>query len=307
MILKGDNYRCFWALLWSVDSWQHIATRMRRGEVFNIFLLVLALALTTIGIAARRRSQRNLVFVSILPIYGYLIFFTSNDNVVANCILGSVISTFFFTSFNFLVSTDPQAQFHQVNEPLNSIQEKPFLNRFLWASDLLGSPRGLGWAHEPKNSIRPKPRTTTRAFFATQLIWLVVYTLLCEIAEKFHQRNPCFFDDGPPLSSYGWLWRMLSVTFIAVSVVGMFNIMHLASSIISVATGMSKVEDWPPLFGSWFDAYTVRRFWGYVKLVLLCLIRRRSQNIVQKNMAPNVAHSTWFTFPVIQGPILIIS
>lgn len=33
-------------------------------------------------------------------------------------------------------------------------------------------------------------------------------------------------------------------------------------AIISVSLNLSSSEDWPPLFGSWSDAYCLRNFWG---------------------------------------------
>ena len=35
-------------------------------------------------------------------------------------------------------------------------------------------------------------------------------------------------------------------------------------SLIIVALGLSRPEDWPDTFGLWEDAYTLRRLWGYV-------------------------------------------
>ena len=34
-------------------------------------------------------------------------------------------------------------------------------------------------------------------------------------------------------------------------------------SVVSVLSGTSSPHDWPPLFGAWQDAYTVRRFWSH--------------------------------------------
>ncbi|TFK83286.1 hypothetical protein K466DRAFT_498755 [Polyporus arcularius HHB13444] len=38
---------------------------------------------------------------------------------------------------------------------------------------------------------------------------------------------------------------------------------NIALSVITVALGMYSPEDWPALFGSISQAYTIRRFWGY--------------------------------------------
>ena len=33
---------------------------------------------------------------------------------------------------------------------------------------------------------------------------------------------------------------------------------------VTVATNNSEPQAWPHPFGHWKDAYTIRRFWGYV-------------------------------------------
>ena len=37
---------------------------------------------------------------------------------------------------------------------------------------------------------------------------------------------------------------------------------HRFLSLLLVGTGLNRPEDWPPLFGSVWDAYTLRNFWG---------------------------------------------
>lgn len=40
--------------------------------------------------------------------------------------------------------------------------------------------------------------------------------------------------------------------------------MHSAAAGLSVALGFYEPGDWPPLVGSFKDAYSLARFWGYV-------------------------------------------
>ena len=39
---------------------------------------------------------------------------------------------------------------------------------------------------------------------------------------------------------------------------------HSIAALLDVRFGFSKVEFWRPLFGSPGEAYTLRRFWGFV-------------------------------------------
>ena len=40
------------------------------------------------------------------------------------------------------------------------------------------------------------------------------------------------------------------------------KVYYVSASLVAVALHTSRPEDWPDLFGSWKDAYTVRRLWG---------------------------------------------
>ena len=40
------------------------------------------------------------------------------------------------------------------------------------------------------------------------------------------------------------------------------KVYYVSTSLVAVALHTSRPEDWPDLFGSWKDAYTVRRLWG---------------------------------------------
>jgi hypothetical protein len=42
------------------------------------------------------------------------------------------------------------------------------------------------------------------------------------------------------------------------------SMMYDFFSVLAVGLGISQVADWPPLFGSIFEAYSVRRFWASV-------------------------------------------
>lgn len=43
-----------------------------------------------------------------------------------------------------------------------------------------------------------------------------------------------------------------------------FNILHGSLMVFAVGSGFTSVKDWRPPFGSLSEAYSVRRFWGYV-------------------------------------------
>lgn len=61
--------------------------------------------------------------------------------------------------------------------------------------------------------------------------------------------------------------RVLSTTGFWVSLYCMIQGGHAVLSSIAVAFGLSEVRDWRPVFGSVYDVYTLRNFWGYVFLL----------------------------------------
>ncbi|KAG8169352.1 hypothetical protein KVR01_000097 [Diaporthe batatas] len=42
--------------------------------------------------------------------------------------------------------------------------------------------------------------------------------------------------------------------------------MNNVGAVVAVLLGLSSPTDWPPLYGPFSEAYTIRRFWGYVPL-----------------------------------------
>ncbi|KFY47321.1 hypothetical protein V494_00041 [Pseudogymnoascus sp. VKM F-4513 (FW-928)] len=56
--------------------------------------------------------------------------------------------------------------------------------------------------------------------------------------------------------------RPISVIIPAFSIYGIFTVAYNIASVIAVLVGGSEPGNWPPLFGSFRDSYTLRRFWG---------------------------------------------
>ena len=81
----------------------------------------------------------------------------------------------------------------------------PFKDRLLWATSLVGNPRGVGWIHEPTLHLPPRPTSTRLKFMLSQFMWMVFYILQLEITNIFVRENPCFVAGGPSLTDFGWL------------------------------------------------------------------------------------------------------
>ena len=139
----------------------------------------------------------------------------------------------------------------------------PFKDRLLWATSLVGNPRGVGWIHEPTLHLPPRPTSTRLKFMLSQFMWMVFYILQLEITNIFVRENPCFVAGGPSLTDFGWLWRSTVWLFVLL-LYSWLSLLYTAYSIVIVALEISEPRDWPHLFGSPLDAYTVRSCWGWV-------------------------------------------
>ncbi|KAF4830797.1 Acetyltransferase TRI7 [Colletotrichum tropicale] len=90
------------------------------------------------------------------------------------------------------------------------------------------------------------------------------------------------------------------------------DIVYRVLSVVSVLGGMASPEDWPPLFGSIWDAYTIRAFWSnYICRDLLRLLRpsrlERYLNIALVFMGSGLVHVMLDTFcwePSLKAPTL---
>jgi hypothetical protein len=56
--------------------------------------------------------------------------------------------------------------------------------------------------------------------------------------------------------------RLMIILLFATTLRTLLDITYRCLSIVSVGTCLTSPGEWPPLFGSYSDAYTFRRFWG---------------------------------------------
>ncbi len=61
--------------------------------------------------------------------------------------------------------------------------------------------------------------------------------------------------------------RVLASLILWLHIFCIFRIFHGLVVLLAIGSGFSEVKDWPPPFGPPSEAYSVRRFWGYVKLI----------------------------------------
>ena len=206
-------------------------------------------------------SQRSqwLFYIPIASICIYMTFFCSSSNPRSDFLTISPVTPLFFTSLDYILLRKYQRELQPSGQ--KPLSKMPFKDRLWWATSLSGNPRGIGWTHEPTRYLPPRPSSTPGRFILSQLMWMVFYFLQIDISDTFARANPYFATGSPSLTAFGWLWRSNTWLYIS-SAYSILSMLYIGYSIVSVAVGMSEPRDWPHLFGSPLNGYTVRNCWG---------------------------------------------
>jgi hypothetical protein len=205
-----------------------------------------------------------LFFVLVAAISIYTVLFTASDDAVADCPLGTTATSLVFVASDTILLRNRQPELRKVGQKKPTV-EMSLIERLKWSITFGLTPRGLGWTHEPTSHIAPKPKAdcSRGRFIASQFAWLVFYILLADVSSILIRANPCFSKGGPLFSEYGWTWRV-TVWPHMFFVNATMSMMYIGASIATVAIGLYRPHDWPHIFGTPRDAYTVRKCWGRV-------------------------------------------
>ncbi|KAL8737234.1 MAG: hypothetical protein Q9181_001888 [Wetmoreana brouardii] len=109
-------------------------------------------------------------------------------------------------------------------------------------------------------------------FLGTTISKWIIYVLLLDLAGLFSDgsdnaisfspgRIP-FFSRLTIASREEVITRVLSIGAFWIVQYFVIEVVYCALAIVAVASGISAVETWPPMFGSFSDAYSLRQFWG---------------------------------------------
>ena len=209
------------------------------------------------------RPNARYIWIFFIPIFVlciYSAFFCASDDVTRDLAFGMVLGCLTLTASDYILLRNRQPELRKIGQK-KPTSEMTFRERLVWAISLLTALRGIGWAHEPRDQIPPRPTTSRRKFIASQLLWIIFYSSLLDVALLHRQENPCFNKGRPSFTAFGWWWRT-TVWLQIVMVYCSLSKIHATLSIVSVATRLCEPGDWPHLFGSLRNAYTVRKCWG---------------------------------------------
>ena len=164
---------------------------------------------------------------------------------------------------DFLLLTDVQRELRLISQP-KSISDASLSDRVLWAFKLVTGMRGIGWMHEPSAALPPRPTNLTRGrFIVSRVGWLVFYALLFDVSQMLIRHNPSFQETAPPMTAQAFLLRCWAVFTSLMATSSIFAIaFNLIPSLIFVTAGFSEPSEWPHLYGSLLEAYSIRNFWG---------------------------------------------
>ncbi|KAF8800796.1 hypothetical protein BYT27DRAFT_7342306 [Phlegmacium glaucopus] len=250
------------------------------APLIGLIFLVLILGLTNHNGKSSQRSHW-LFFIVIASLCIYMVFFCASSDPPADYHPIAPVTTLFFMSSDYILLRKYQPELQPLGQ--KPLSEMPLKERLWWATSLAGNTRGIGWTHEPTLHIPPRPSSTRGKFIISQLMWLVIYFFQFDLSNILIRKNPCFATGGPSLTAFGWLWRLTALLHVS-SAYSMLSMFYIAYSIISVAIGISEPRDWPHLFGSPLDGYTVQNCWGRVWHQMLRKLVTGHANFISKRL-----------------------
>ena len=84
-----------------------------------------------------------------------------------------------------------------------------------------------------------------------------------DLASSYIRSNPAVFSSTTVgMRDQGTLRRCLNVLAHISYSVGIMSVQYLVLGIMCVASGLGEPQGWPDMFGSLWEVWSVRRFWG---------------------------------------------
>ncbi|KAK0463103.1 membrane bound O-acyl transferase family-domain-containing protein [Desarmillaria tabescens] len=216
--------------------------------------------LLLVSITIRPAPYRRLLFLPIFSIAYYLVYHTTTGEIISNLSIGASIPPIVATALDYILLTDPQTELFQKGQTTPQASFPDLKSRLKWSLSLLTSQRGIGWTHEPPN-LPPYTTPTSRwCFVVNRIVQSAAMFILWDAAATYTRYRPSFYIDGPEETTF--LGKCAFVWGWAVPAVAALTMNHALFSAVMVALGIWDVQTWRPLYGSWLDAYTIRRFWS---------------------------------------------
>jgi len=178
------------------------------------------------------------------------------------------LTVLLFHASDYLLLCDAQRDLRFMGQA-KPISERPLGEKLVWALRLLSNPRGVGWNFEPTSHLPPRPPPSAREprwrYVLKQVLWIAVYYPIRHTTSQWNLSNPRYGRNivaaNIDRNAFPWWWRV-TIWATIVDAYAMMTMIHCGVSAIAVACYISDAQDWPPLFASPLEAYTLRRYWG---------------------------------------------
>ncbi|KAL1684041.1 membrane bound O-acyl transferase family-domain-containing protein [Schizophyllum commune] len=209
---------------------------------------------------------RLLILVAQLLLANWVNKNVAMEDIFSTYSMGTLLCAWIpMTAIHFYFIADPLTDGLRHMNDKQKARDMPLLQRVWWAACLVASFRGVGWnkqhrlRHLQLPHLRQVPKGQSRGSYVVEhSLWLIVYCLISDLVALYEGSYP--YGSTPEsvlfqvLNCYA-CWTKLWVNF---------AIQYEALAVLCVASGVWAPQLWPPMFGSFWDAYTVRRTWGRV-------------------------------------------
>lgn len=173
----------------------------------------------------------------------------------------------------------PEKEFHRLNDDgsKEDVDKLSWAGKTFWAFELFVVTRGVGWDWRVSGIPPSKPQTRLEFLRIRLLKYCAMYAGLYLVGlSSQHIRHG--FRDIPSLQLREMMvavtgnvifLHVLIVLGYAITIYSHFALLTLPLSLLCVGMRVGprswqNVESWPPNFGGLKEAYSIRRFWGYV-------------------------------------------
>ncbi|OTA92441.1 hypothetical protein M434DRAFT_31826 [Hypoxylon sp. CO27-5] len=179
-------------------------------------------------------------------------------------------------NFVFASPGGPEADLWRIDRPpQEAASMAPFsLQKSVWTLGAMTNLRGIGWSSETRNlptRIKADEKEGRMRFLLLQLVDFCWMFLMVDLVSQLGLR--LFFIDpitgklylnskSLSIRSDDLLWSLARAFVYGSGPYFVTNMQYIAFSIVAVVLGLSRPEDWPPLYGKLCEATTVRKFWS---------------------------------------------
>lgn len=193
-------------------------------------------------------------------------------------------------TYLLVLTSNPRVAFRRPGEPAR----RTWGEKTIWATKLICNPRMIGTASQargipppshapPSQFVRERLWVLMRDGFFVNIMWLAV--ILFDLEDFIHPARPQDRD-----FMYWMAGRVCSAFLSLYSAAYGLGFAQEVFAIIAVATGMSYPKDWPPLFGSFFDATTVAKAWrSVIRQSIFTYVSYSDSFLTQSCMASDIS------------------